>query len=64
MFAREGEVRGPIAPTRARTHAPYAPYGVPTYGGPAVIGKAITRPTEPIGPDWIGSPAPPASTRQ
>jgi hypothetical protein len=34
--------RGPVEPA------------LPKYTGPAVIGRAITAPTPPVGPGWIG----------
>ena len=39
---------------------PRRPQGLPKYDGPVWIGKQITPPTPPIGPDWIGKAIPAA----
>ena len=62
MFAAEGEVRGQLAPSRVRQRMVYEAYGTPIYDGPAMIGTAITEPTPPVGPGWIGKAAVTIST--
>lgn len=41
-------------PSRQRRYPTLFSGPPPRYAGPALIGKAITAPEQPSGPDWIG----------
>lgn len=50
-----GEIRKFVRPRGRPGRRPWLDE-LPVYNGPTMIGTAITPPTPPVGPEWIGKP--------